>query len=163
MTLTDPHYVIEKDVMLSNMLVMQLNEVRHSGNIHIAQYNPGFVSRLIQGADNHRNTTELHGYKVRLFSNRYLQFEKSRECVSCGVVGQIMCLDTKPGDKKHGRAHFNLYGIMPSGRVVMLTKDHIKPKAAGGLNRLDNYQTMCETCNHAKGDGKPKLHGTVAA
>lgn len=158
----EPHYVIEKAVMLQTMLSMQLKEVNHAGNIHIAQYDPDFVFRIIDApvgdVFEHKNEfvyeVELHGYKVRLRSQRYVVFRKSCTCVICGVEGTVMCLDTKPNDQKHGRAHFNLYGIMPSGRVVMMTKDHIVPKSEGGTNELDNYQTMCETCNHEKGSDK---------
>lgn len=153
---------IEKEVTLQTMLSMQLNEVNHAGNIHIAQYNPDFVFRIIDDpagdAFEHKSEfvyeVELHGYKVRLRSQRYEVFSKSCTCVTCDVEGTVMCLDTKPNDHKYGRAHFNLYGIMPSGRVVMMTKDHIVPKAEGGTNKLDNYQTMCETCNHEKGSDK---------
>lgn len=156
----EPHYVIEKEVMLQTMLSMQLNEVNHAGNIHIAQYDPSFVFRIIDDDTigvtyKHKGEfvyeVKFHGYKVRLRSQRYTVFRKSCVCVTCGVEGTVMCLDTKPNDQKHSRAHFNLYGIMPSGRVVMMTKDHIVPKVEGGTNELSNYQTMCETCNHKKG------------
>lgn len=32
-----------------------------------------------------------------------------------------------------------------------LTLDHIVPKALGGLNRSQNYQTLCWKCNNEKG------------
>ncbi len=160
--MVEPHYVIEKELMLQTMLSMQLKEVNHAGNIHIAQYNPDFVFNRIDdhtvATFKHKNEfaydIELHGYKVRLRSQRYVVFRKSCVCATCGVEGTLMCLDTKGSDQKYGRAHFNLYGIMPSGRVVMMTKDHITPKAEGGTNELDNYQTMCETCNHEKGSNE---------
>lgn len=139
------------------MLSMQLSEVNHAGNIHIAQYDPAFVFRFIDDSDVFISFGEsvyevkLHGYKVRLRSQRYVVFRNSCVCVTCKVEGTVMCIDTKPNDQKYDPAHFNLYGIMPSGRVVMMTKDHIIPKVEGGTNKISNYQTMCETCNHKKG------------
>ncbi|TDB62387.1 HNH endonuclease [Arundinibacter roseus] len=33
---------------------------------------------------------------------------------------------------------------------AILHVDHIIPRSKGGLNHLDNYQTLCETCNIGK-------------
>lgn len=148
-------YIIMKEDMLQTMLKMQLNEVNHCGLKHIAQYSPEYVFKMISMG--HRSMP-IRGYTVHTGSQRYRVFKESCTCVECGVVGTVMCLDEPRGSrrrrnrKQKGAAHFNLYGITPSGRVVMLTKDHILPKSKGGSNRLDNYQTMCETCNQRKGD-----------
>lgn len=130
------------------MLRMQLEEVNHAGNIHIAQYKPEFVFDLL-AENSDKDRMRVGDYWVGTGSDRYKLFQQSCRCVSCGTDGTVMCLDVKGSLSR--RAHFNLYGITYSGRCVMLTKDHIVPKAKGGGNEMSNYQTMCETCNHQKG------------
>jgi len=56
-------------------------------------------------------------------------------------------LDINPGDQS---PHFNLYGE-ENGRLVLMTKDHILAKSQGGQDELNNYATMCSTCNNLKG------------
>lgn len=136
--------MVSEDILLA-MLRMQLNDSRHSGNTHIAQFTPEFVFDLMEKEDR----VKLYELKINLASQRYKVFKKSCACAYCGVVGRIMCLDVKRTRRSNG--HFNLYGIKPSGQVVMLTKDHIIPKSSGGLNIIDNYQTLCEPCNINKG------------
>lgn len=85
-------------------------------------------------------------YTVRMNSQRYFVFRDSASCVSCGIVGTKMILEQHPGDKT---AHFNLYAE-ENGELVLMTKDHIKAKSAGGEDRHSNYQTMCSICNNIK-------------
>lgn len=148
-------YIIEKSLMLQTMLKMQLKETPHRGLTHVAQYTPSYVFDILIGNEpglpRHLQKHLVHGFKVRRYSHRYDVFKSSPSCVNCGVTGTIMCLDTNNTDRKYNRAHFNLYGITDSGRVEMLTKDHIVPVSKGGLDELDNYQTMCNTCNERKG------------
>jgi len=86
-------------------------------------------------------------YKVKMNSQRYHLFAKDKTCVVCGVVGTVMALEVPPGSLQ---PHFNLYAIV-NGQEILMTKDHIIPKAAGGGDSLDNYQTMCCICNMIKG------------
>jgi len=83
-------------------------------------------------------------------SSRYRTFkEKGVECVSCGLTGEFFAKERfNDGNEKF---HLNLYGLR-NGREIMLTKDHIMPKAKGGANSIKNYQTMCGPCNVKKGD-----------
>lgn len=143
-------YIIDMEQARQTMLRMQLEETTHYGKTHVAQYTPEYVFNLLKLRQDGIHETELHGFRVKLASLRYKVFRRSCVCVACGLVGTVMSLDRS--DKKGPRAHFNLYGITESGRVVMLTKDHIVPKSKGGSNRLDNLQTMCETCNRKKAD-----------
>lgn len=85
-------------------------------------------------------------YSVRMNSDRYLLFLKSRVCVACGLIGTHMMLDMVTGD---AQPHFNLYAE-EDGRLVLMTKDHIVPKSKGGPNSLTNYQLMCCHCNNLK-------------
>jgi hypothetical protein len=86
-------------------------------------------------------------HQVRMNSDRYFVFKNNCVCVACGLQGTKMILDINPGDHS---PHFNLYAE-ENGRLVLMTKDHIVAKSKGGTDELDNYQTMCCTCNNLKG------------
>lgn len=86
-------------------------------------------------------------YTVRMNSDRYHVFKANHKCVSCGLEGTQMILDMNPGDSS---PHFNMYAE-ENGRLVLMTKDHILAKSKGGTDSLENYQTMCATCNNLKG------------
>lgn len=96
-------------------------------------------------------------YAVHMDSQRYFVFAKSLRCVECGLRGQAMILNTNANGQHPDQAHFNLYGL-DGDRLVMLTKDHLRPKSKGGSDRLDNYVTMCDHCNGKKGN---RFHGLV--
>ena len=69
-------------------------------------------------------------------------------CKACGLKASYFTAD-RHLDQIH--FHLNLYGLTPSGGEVLFTKDHIHPKSKGGLDRIENMQTMCFECNQAKG------------
>lgn len=46
------------------------------------------------------------------------------------------------------------YRCVQCGATEDLTLDHIVPIGHGGSMAVTNLQTMCRTCNHAKGDGR---------
>ena len=85
-------------------------------------------------------------YQVKMNTDRYHVFKNNMSCVSCGLVGTRIFLECHPADMI---PHFNLYGE-EDNKLVLFTKDHIKPKALGGEDRLNNYQTMCSICNNLK-------------
>jgi 5-methylcytosine-specific restriction endonuclease McrA len=92
-----------------------------------------------------RDSVEVEGYQVYRQSLRYATFyQKGCTCAACGKVGTYFELD--PGDNI-SRKHFNLY----ADDGTLMTKDHIVPKKHGGKNTISNMQTMCVTCNCAKG------------
>lgn len=96
---------------------------------------------------------ELDGDLIKANSQRYqLFFTKGLTCVSCGTVGKFFIKCKAPREKHY---HLELVGQTPDGRYVLMTKDHIQPKSLGGLNILDNYQTMCTLCNLEKGNTVP--------
>lgn len=71
-------------------------------------------------------------------------------CCQCGVKGTYFVLEST---QKNGlNPHINLYGINKNGKEVMLTCDHIIPKARGGLDVLENTRCLCAPCNEAKAD-----------
>ena len=106
---------------------------------------------------------DFDGDPVRMSSARYTLFAKNQVCVRCGVVGthfakeRAIYLDRKTGRywPTSNHFHFNLYGINKHGHEVMMTKDHILPRAHGGKDEQANYQTMCAPCNGRKRDRLP--------
>jgi 5-methylcytosine-specific restriction endonuclease McrA len=94
---------------------------------------------------------EYAGHMIRLTSRRYKVFaEKGTVCVKCGIKGKFFSLEKHSNDTK-SKLHFNLYAVGPKGPVLM-TKDHIVPKAKGGADTIDNLQPMCSHCNMKKAD-----------
>lgn len=87
-------------------------------------------------------------FLVKMASLRYEVFKRDLKCASCEHVGTIMRLEYDRGADP-GKPHFNLYAETPEG-LVLMTKDHVVPRSAGGETTLDNLVTMCATCNHAK-------------
>ena len=95
------------------------------------------------------------GSKMFLTSSRYRNFKKNGiTCKKCGLVGKFFGKEMDAVQSSSGceKWHFNLYAIRKDGSEVLMTKDHIVPKAKGGINHIDNYQTMCVKCNRKKGD-----------
>jgi hypothetical protein len=85
-------------------------------------------------------------YAVKMTSDRYSLFVKQRQCAACGLEGRYFFLEQQQSDKS---PHFNFYGEK-DGEYVLMTKDHIRPRVAGGPDEAGNYQTMCAVCNNIK-------------
>ena len=94
-------------------------------------------------------------YIVKMNSQRYFTFQKSMSCAACGLAGTKFFLERFAKDPKFV-AHFNLYAE-EHGQFILLTKDHIVPKALGGKDYVSNYQTMCSVCNNFKADSNLTL------
>ena len=100
---------------------------------------------------NCKHNIKVEGHDVYTTSLRYKTFiEKGYECVCCGRTGTYYALEKSVGSNQN-RAHFNLY----SDDDVLMTKDHILPKSKGGMDCIDNMQTMCTICNSNKGNSVP--------
>jgi hypothetical protein len=93
-------------------------------------------------------------YFVKMNSHRYFVFLASRKCAACHLEGTKMLLEKHPNDKQ---PHFNLYAVDDNGQLVLMTKDHIQARSAGGEDRHSNYQCMCSVCNNLKGDARLSL------
>jgi hypothetical protein len=118
--------------------------------IHLSSFDPKDVFPHITSLNDDEKREYKVGdqtYMVRMNSSRYHIFKENPRCVCCNMLGDKMILDLNPGDHS---PHFNLYAE-ESGRLVLMTKDHILPKSRGGKDTLENYQTMCCTCNNLKG------------
>jgi hypothetical protein len=95
-----------------------------------------------------RESIEVEGFKVYRRSMRYATFyQKGCKCIKCGKEGTYFQLDAAREGSSDSRRHFNLY----AEDGTLMTKDHILPKKWGGRDTIDNFQTMCEDCNKAKG------------
>jgi hypothetical protein len=84
--------------------------------------------------------------------NLYVYKEKGVDCKGCQAKGSHFYIE-KFGEGSHvfNNWHLNLYAINQYGNEVMITKDHILAKSAGGSDELINLQPMCKTCNQKKG------------
>lgn len=87
------------------------------------------------------------GVQVSNLGTRMKAILNSQTCVDCGLEGNVFRLE-RNGIR---RPHLNLYHRTPNGKYIMLTRDHIIPKAVGGLSIDINQQTMCSICNSQKG------------
>lgn len=121
-----------------------------------------FDGTIAVNADGHI-IVEFDGDPIRMNSARYPLFQRNRTCVRCGVEGIYFAKERAIYlDRRSGRYwptshhfHFNLYGRNRNGHEVMMTKDHILPRAHGGKDAHSNYQTMCAPCNGRKRDRMP--------
>lgn len=125
-------------------------------NIHLGEFSPEDVLPYICKEEVKRDyIIGTKTYTVRMNSQRYFIFRESLKCVACGLEGTKMILEQNPSDKS---PHFNLYAV-ENGRLVLMTKDHVQPKAYGGEDRHSNYQTMCSICNNLKGSCNITIEG----
>lgn len=67
------------------------------------------------------------------------------ECARCGIKATSVLTYTL-ATEDHKRIYSNIF----AGKI-MLTADHILPRALGGADALSNLQLMCYTCNTKKG------------
>jgi len=92
-------------------------------------------------------THEGEKVTVSLSASRRLKtYLKGTSCVHCGIEAHYFAVEQGP------RWHLNLYHLKENGKEVMMTSDHIVPKAKGGTDGLHNRQPMCQPCNNLKAD-----------
>lgn len=92
----------------------------------------------------------IDGVAVGVNSNRLKTYIKGCKCITCGLEGTVFRLERHK--QKHAKWHLNLYAILSPGHYMLMTSDHIVPKAKGGPNCVHNRQPMCQRCNNKKGD-----------
>jgi hypothetical protein len=118
-----------------------------AGTERLAEFRPEEVLPFIGKETKHVFEVGDKKYPVTMSSQRYYTFRDSLNCAACGIEGTKFVLEKTSGASQ---AHLNLYAV-EDGRLVLMTKDHVKPKSKGGENHHSNYQTMCLTCNGIKG------------
>ena len=85
--------------------------------------------------------------KIRL-RDTFAVFKRNHCCVACGEPGVKWLLIQRPTLAGNVRA-FNI--TLVTKDYVPMTLDHKVPKSRGGPNHIDNFQTMCWSCNNDKG------------
>ncbi|MEK6828910.1 MAG: HNH endonuclease [Nanoarchaeota archaeon] len=90
---------------------------------------------------------EVTDKKIKLHRAHVLN-KVGYQCVEpgCNITGFHFGL----GVDKGGGIHLDLYGYDKDGDLIMMTIDHIKPKAKGGHNHISNYATLCKIHNEIK-------------
>jgi len=89
--------------------------------------------------------------KKKWRSHRRLKvyLEYGTACLFCGLQATHLSWDKHLATDK--KPHPNLWHIKASGQKIMMTVDHIIPRARGGSNHTDNLMPLCEKCNSKKG------------
>lgn len=92
------------------------------------------------------------GVKVRLSSSRVITYKiHGVQCVGCPLKGEYFAVERQCRRGPGQSWHLNLYALSEGGHEVMMTRDHIIPKALKGSTSVENSQPMCSTCNARKG------------
>ena len=71
-------------------------------------------------------------------------------CWRCQCVADRWILTRGVNESELKRPVLNLYACR-DGRLVMMTRDHIIPKSAGGIDSIENLRPGCEICNSTRG------------
>lgn len=104
-------------------------------------------------------STTQGSYVVTVNSTKLELFKRNPKCVGCRLHGQIWILESHGSlhESREARPHLNLYALTRNDSLVLMTRDHIYPRSAGGSDGLTNLQTMCSNCNQKKGNALPDV------
>lgn len=128
--------------------------IRYRGIRYAISLNPtDILQKIVNAQELGFDTINLFGYDIPVDDLRYKTFLNSLTCQHCGLKGEIMALERN--GYRSGIYHFNLYGI-EDGKEILMTRDHILPKAYHGSEHIDNMQTLCTRCNGKKSNSIPK-------
>lgn len=94
----------------------------------------------------------IYGYPIWTDTDRYESlYVHGCKCAKCGLEASFAAIEKDATSKD--KFHINVYGTRKSdGKHIQMTKDHIFPRAMGGMDIIENYQTLCESCNSKKND-----------
>lgn len=130
-------------------IILNLSKDYQPGEVHLMD----FVVKFSNG--------QKVSHRVNINNDRYYLFRNQKSCAGCGVIGTrlFLCEDIQQSEALGVRRfHFNLYGQnvdtndCMKDHFVLMTRDHIVPKSLGGIDSIDNYQTLCWNCNVLKSD-----------
>ena len=87
------------------------------------------------------------------------------KCWKCGCVADRWIFGQHKNEQGR-KPTMNLYAVRypkptrknpkPCSELVMMTRDHIIPRAEGGVDDVENLRPGCEICNHARGSNMNK-------
>ena len=122
---------------------------KNNGRKRLAVYTITEVFEYVDASPTNGQRVRFHGHLMHLRSTKLLNFRfNGIKCIRCNTQGAYFAKERY----ENNAPHLNLYGFNNHGRSMLMTRDHIKPKAKGGTNHLYNSQTMCIKCNGRKGD-----------
>jgi 5-methylcytosine-specific restriction endonuclease McrA len=111
----------------------------------------------------HLTTPNYGSFKVKTSSIRLECLVRNSKCVKCGLAGGVWLLQAHHCYIKDGQVqlretpHLNLYAVNDDDKLILMTRDHIIPRARGGMDLMENLQTMCAPCNNAKADSLTQM------
>lgn len=129
---------------------MSIDGEKSGSNLkRLGKYSICEVFEHIDASPRNGQRIKFYGHLMHLRSTRIMNFRvHGIVCVKCGARGAFFAKERHGSDGPH----LNLYAFDNKGRAMLMTRDHIRPKAKGGTNHLYNMQPMCVKCNSAKGD-----------
>lgn len=108
------------------------------------------------------DTPNYGGFQLKASGLRLECLVSNNQCVVCKRVGTLWLLQAHHCHRNDNgdiilreNPHLNLYTVDDDDSLVLMTRDHIVPRSKGGLDVLENLQTMCTICNNAKGNTLP--------
>lgn len=107
------------------------------------------IDEVLSKYDKKDKLVNFDGDLIAMGSQRYENFKyHGVVCECCNIEGKYF---RKERFSHNNCYHFNLYALDNKGKEVLMTKDHFKARSKGGADSIDNYQPLCEKCNHLKG------------
>ena len=76
--------------------------------------------------------------------------DSSIRCWACGCEAKAWIATSHRNDHVKPPV-LNLYGFDFNGQPVLMTRDHIIPRAWGGSDDVENLRPACQPCNQARG------------
>lgn len=123
--------------------------------IHLKIYSLEKILKLIKRRAQQLKYKE---HKVALNKARLLLFKKKGvDCVRCGAKGLFFAIDVPLNNKQKLKPVLNLWAIQPSGKHILMTRDHILPESKGGWSATFNLDPLCHSCNQKKADKFNKI------
>lgn len=139
-----------KDFDIKNKKIIEYSK---NDIVKIAEYSSKEIFNSLSG----ENPYEEYNVKDKIYKVKInikdLIFKENPYCVVCGLYGSKIILEESLSKNS---CHFNLYGE-EDGELILMTKDHIRPRKFGGGNNFSNFQVMCSICNQLKGSSFIRL------
>lgn len=95
----------------------------------------------------------FHNKVVLKQDDKYRVFFHQPVCQCCGkkALGWKLAISNEKKVLKRDIWRLVLVTKNSKGNLIQMEVDHIIPKSRGGVNKFENYQTLCAECNRRKG------------